>query len=115
MKVQSLSMNDQLKLVQNDCDAHGQQLQKFLSNVILKKNDRNTPTAAEVLVASSSRTDTPAVVLHDDAQLVDHVQQVQHTTNKSTCVNQSAAPKQLMSSQQRSKEQISFCIWCHSS
>ncbi len=54
MKVQSLSLNDQLKLVRNDIDVHGQQLLQILSNVILKKNDRNTPTAAEVLVASSS-------------------------------------------------------------
>ncbi len=92
MKVQSLSMNDQLKLVRNDCDAHAQQLQQILSNVILKKNDRNTPTAAEVLVASSSRTDIPALVLDDNAQSIDHAQQVQGTTNKTSCVNQSAAP-----------------------
>ncbi len=48
-----------------------------------------------MLVASSSRTDTPALVLSSHAQTVDNAQQVQSTTNKTTSVNQSAATRQL--------------------
>ncbi len=98
MKVQSLNMNDQLKLVRNDYDVHVQYLQQILSNVILKMNDSDIPTAAEVLVASTSQTDTPALVLPGHAQTLDNAQHVQGTINKNIGLNKSAAPRQLKAS-----------------
>ncbi len=58
-------------------------------------NDSNTPTAAEVLLASTCQTVTPTLVIPGHAQTLDNAQHMQGTINKTTGVNKSAGPKQL--------------------